>query len=437
MSKKFVRVKKFIIPVLTAAMLLAQATPAFALTPSEVATLENSGYAVEVIMPQATPAGKLGNIVALAETEEFEIQDGKLVKYLGDGDGKDVVIPDGVTEIAEYAFRFQPFINSVTIPDSVTKIGTEAFRGCNFMQKVYVPSSVTEFGVDVFAEDMEIVIHCEEGSAAQAYAEANGVKTVLEEAKPAETPATQPTETPAPQPTETQKPTEGQGHGATQAKQTYTDVPPTFWGYEAIEALSKGGLLQGYGNGCFGPSDPVTTGELATILCRIGGLSTDNADFEPEGKYTEPYNWAHMAMRNIWDTMIYMVKPEYADRAVIRGEAITALVSVARRMPKYHEGGTTTAAPLRQVSEKVWMEADIPDWDNVEETALSARTNGIRVDPINLLLAYNLGIVSGTDEYGTCNAGAGLTRAELCQILYNMGVTRANQVDLGGAFVGR
>lgn len=48
--------------------------------------------------------------------------DGKLVT--------DVVIPEGVTEIKDYAFRYAN-ITSVTIPDSVTSIGMYAFDGCS------------------------------------------------------------------------------------------------------------------------------------------------------------------------------------------------------------------------------------------------------------------------------------------------------------------
>ena len=48
--------------------------------------------------------------------------DGKLVT--------DVVIPEGVTEIKEDAFRYAN-ITSVTIPDSVTSIGMYAFEGCS------------------------------------------------------------------------------------------------------------------------------------------------------------------------------------------------------------------------------------------------------------------------------------------------------------------
>ena len=43
----------------------------------------------------------------------------------------DLVIPDGVTRIGDWAFRFCSGLTSVSIPESVTEIGELAFEGCN------------------------------------------------------------------------------------------------------------------------------------------------------------------------------------------------------------------------------------------------------------------------------------------------------------------
>lgn len=42
----------------------------------------------------------------------------------------------------------------------------------------------------------------------------------------------------------------------------------------------------------------------------------------------------------------------------------------------------------------------------------------------DVLLAYQAGIVSGKDASGRCDVGASMTRAEVCQMLYNAGVTK-------------
>ena len=67
---------------------------------------------------------------------------------------------------------------------------------------------------------------------------------------------------------------------------TYTDVPETYWGYEAIAKWStkEYGILQGYGNGMFGPNDPITAEQLAWINGRICGIADTDAKYEGNGK---------------------------------------------------------------------------------------------------------------------------------------------------------
>ncbi len=64
----------------------------------------------------------------------------------------ELVIPDGVTEIAEYAFRDCTSLTSVTIPYSVTSIGGSAFRGCTSLTSVTIPNSVTKIGDSAFED---------------------------------------------------------------------------------------------------------------------------------------------------------------------------------------------------------------------------------------------------------------------------------------------
>ncbi|MBR4234581.1 MAG: leucine-rich repeat protein [Clostridia bacterium] len=79
----------------------------------------------------------------------FTIENGMLIKY--DGVGGNVVIPDEVTEIGEYAFRRCENITSITIPDSVTSIGKEAFWGCSNLTSINIPEHVTSIDMCAFA----------------------------------------------------------------------------------------------------------------------------------------------------------------------------------------------------------------------------------------------------------------------------------------------
>ena len=60
----------------------------------------------------------------------------------------DVVIPDGVTDINDYAFKWCKSLESVTIPDSVTSIGDDAFYGCENLKGVYIEDIATWCNID-------------------------------------------------------------------------------------------------------------------------------------------------------------------------------------------------------------------------------------------------------------------------------------------------
>ena len=57
----------------------------------------------------------------------------------------DIVIPDNVTCIGDYAFYNHYCMTSITIPDSVTSIGESAFDGCSSLETVYYTGSEEEW----------------------------------------------------------------------------------------------------------------------------------------------------------------------------------------------------------------------------------------------------------------------------------------------------
>ena len=70
--------------------------------------------------------------------------------YIGGQEVKDVVIPNSVTSIGQYAFYGCSGLTSITIPNSVTSIGQFAFSGCSGLTSVTIPESVTSIGSSAF-----------------------------------------------------------------------------------------------------------------------------------------------------------------------------------------------------------------------------------------------------------------------------------------------
>ena len=61
-----------------------------------------------------------------------------------------VIIPDSVTSIGDFAFYNCTSLTDVTIPDSVTSIGDYAFEGCESLTSIIIPDSVTSIGSCAF-----------------------------------------------------------------------------------------------------------------------------------------------------------------------------------------------------------------------------------------------------------------------------------------------
>ena len=70
--------------------------------------------------------------------------------YMGGEEVTNLVIPQNVTNINQFAFADCYELSSVTIPNSVTSIGDEAFRNCTGLTSVTIGTSVTSIGKSAF-----------------------------------------------------------------------------------------------------------------------------------------------------------------------------------------------------------------------------------------------------------------------------------------------
>ncbi len=79
---------------------------------------------------------------------EFIIENGILKEYIGPGG--DVIVPEGVKGIGNYAFYGRREVTSIAIPNSVTFIGEEVFWACDKLSNLVIPDSVTSIGKSAF-----------------------------------------------------------------------------------------------------------------------------------------------------------------------------------------------------------------------------------------------------------------------------------------------
>ncbi|MBO7496591.1 MAG: leucine-rich repeat domain-containing protein [Salinivirgaceae bacterium] len=113
--------------------------------PSSVEYIGDDAFSdVQRVVYAGTKAGETyGAVEAVAEFQ-LSSDEKTLEKY--NGQGGDVVIPDGVAAIDNEVFRNRDDISSVTFPNSLETIGDWAFAECDGLTTVTIPSSVTKLG---------------------------------------------------------------------------------------------------------------------------------------------------------------------------------------------------------------------------------------------------------------------------------------------------
>ena len=84
----------------------------------------------------------------MSNINDFVIENGVLTKYIGND--TEVVIPDGVKVIGNFAFESDSPIIHVVVPRTVTKIGHNAFWRCKSLKSIKINGLIKEIGESAF-----------------------------------------------------------------------------------------------------------------------------------------------------------------------------------------------------------------------------------------------------------------------------------------------
>ena len=125
-------------------------------------SLEELTIPPEVSMIGDSALGGTAWLEKQAEKEPLVIVNGILLD--GGMSKGEVVIPEGVVHIADYAFSNNSEVTKISIPETVTCIGDSAFSLCGNLTEINIPSSVKDIGSYAFfrCENLkEIAIHPE------------------------------------------------------------------------------------------------------------------------------------------------------------------------------------------------------------------------------------------------------------------------------------
>lgn len=183
---------------------------------------------------------------------------------------------------------------------------------------------------------------------------------------------------------------------ASNDKPTFTDVPESHWAYSYVEQAVQEGWVGGYGDGRFGPSDPVTYSQLATMFV--------NAFYQDElAAYTGPTTPWYASYCNVIDQL-----EGFKDTAV-EGKAqdeATLNQSMSRFELAHMLYNVLKSKDALMPIDIQKTKAETADWDSIP------------VDHwVVVAVCKESGIMTGVDDKGTFSGDSLMDRAQACTIL--------------------
>lgn len=111
------------------------------------------GYLIEIaesIKPISPAKKAVKKSAATVSDPNCIISGTTLTRYIGND--TDIVLPSGITAIADNTFSGRTKITSVVVPEGVKKIGSRAFENCFALENIELPESLEELGDYAFVD---------------------------------------------------------------------------------------------------------------------------------------------------------------------------------------------------------------------------------------------------------------------------------------------
>lgn len=183
---------------------------------------------------------------------------------------------------------------------------------------------------------------------------------------------------------------------ASASETTYKDVPKTHWAYEAIESLAKAGILKGFPDGTFKPSQKVTREQFAVVLVLTLKLPTDDK-----------------AAQTFSDV-------DSNHRSFLYIDAAKTFIPTPYNPEGHFNFDGAKAITREEVAESIVVALDLKQNGNANSKYLSLMFKDYQsISPSfreNVALAVYSKMMSGNSN-GTFNAKGALTRAELSVLM--------------------
>lgn len=176
----------------------------------------------------------------------------------------------------------------------------------------------------------------------------------------------------------------------------FTDVQPTDWFSASVKSVYELGLMNGKGETTFAPNGITTIAEAITLACRLHSIYHTGSDSFPSGSpWYQPY-------------MDYAIQNGIIEEGSIANYTVPASRSFFAYVI-YKALPPDTWTKLNNVTTIPDVPAD--QW----------------YQPFVLVL-YNAGILSGSDEYGTFNPTSNIKRSEVAAIMDRVAVPADRKV---------